>query len=1111
MKKMTQCLFALLCFTVLSIAASAQEKKTVTGTIKDNTGNPLFGATVTEKGTTNSVVSGETGAFTIRVSPNATLSITYVGYVAKEIQVNNQSHISVVLAAGETNLSEVVVTALGIQKQQKSLGYATSTVKARELTLTAPTNLGTALYGKAPGVRIATAPGGSLGGVAIQIRGINSLFGRTQPLIVMDGVPIHDGDFNNNNYWGDQRIRGNGLIDINPEDVESLTVLKGASAAALYGYEATNGVILITTKSGKGNKGFTVDFNATYFQDRVAYLPRFQNVRGAGSPVQYDVYGEDANGFNKNKYTINGQSYRALVQGSLNFGPAFDGQPIATWTGEVRPYSPIKNGWANLFQHANNDVENVAFTNTADNSSTRFSFTRQHYEGVSLNSSNNKYIFNLNTTYKFGKRFRTNLIVNDIYSEVKNRPYMDDRLINNFSGMMPTFDDGAWYQQKYQTSLGYKYVTGSNQSLTPSENLKIPNYRTDILDFVWNTLKNQTVENNNRLIASATSFLDITNDLQLRGRLATDLTSNQNEDKSASSVPSVFGASGAYGIGTYRYSILYGDVLLSYTKKLNTNITLKAMAGYTGDKESSAATNVSTNGGLTTANRFDLTSSANSTYNSGSSRSYLTKDALIGTLNASYKDYLFIEGTVRRDRTSTMNPDNNSFVYPSVNGAFVLSQAVTLPSIINYAKLRASWGIVGNYPQPYQANVAYSLHNYSDQGSGSVLGTATATGTYGNDKIKPEEKHELEFGLETRLLNQRLNFDVAYYNAKVVDMIVPLQIAQTTGANNILANVGTLQNTGLEFNINGSPVAGRNFSWESGVNFSFNNNKLLKLTTGLNEFTHADYDGNAAVLKSVVGRPIGDFYAHPILTDSKGQNVIADYGGGEFNYQIDGSKLERYGNAMVKTVGGFYNTFRYKGFSLDAYTDFRIGGEVMPTGLFWMTSRGLTQESLNAMDAAHGGVAYYKDAQGRGIETTANAGPNGETVYHDGIKMGGVFPDGKPNTYVTSQFFYYWDQYNWGGPQYSNSEYFKYILTNTYWKMREIALSYTLPQSISRKIKANKLQVTVFGRNLFYLYRTIKDMDAEQLTAGLTWDKSLNNAGTQPSTRTFGASIRASF
>jgi iron complex outermembrane recepter protein len=342
-------------------------------------------------------------------------------------------------------------------------------------------------------------------------------------------------------------------------------------------------------------------------------------------------------------------------------------------------------------------------------------------------------------------------------------------------------------------------------------------------------------------------------------------------------------------------------------------------------------------------------------------------------------------------------------------------------------------------------------------------------------------------------------------------MIVPLQIAATTGANHILANVGTLRNTGLEFNITGTPLKSKNFSWESGANFSFNNNKLLSLTTGLNEFTHADYDGNAAVLKSVVGRPIGDFYAHPIQTDSKGQKIIADYGGGEFNYQIDGSKLERYGNAMVKAIGGFFNTFKYKGFALEANTDFRIGGSVMPTGLFWMTSRGLTKESLNAMDAAHGGVSYYKDAQGRGIETTAATGPGGQTVYHDGIKMGGVFPDGTPNTYVTSQFFYYWDQYNWGGPQYSNSEYFKYILKNTYWKMREISLSYTLPQSISSKIRANKLQVSVFGRNLFYLYRTIKDMDAEQLTAGLSWSSSLNNAGTQPSTRTFGVSLRAGF
>jgi len=1091
----------------------AQESRTVTGTVKDNYGAPLINATVSEKGVPrNKALTDQDGHFSIKAGANAKLIISYVGYQTTELAAS-ESTLSVVLQASAGNsMNEVVVTSLGIQKQQKSLGYATTTIKAHDLVLTAPTNFASALYGKAPGVRVATAPGGSLGGVAIQIRGINSLFGRTQPLIVMDGVPIHDGDFNNGNYWGDQRLRGNSLIDLNPEDIESLTILKGASAAALYGSEATNGVIVVTSKSGKGKKGFSADFNATYFQDRVAYLPQFQTVRGAGAPLQYDVYGEDANGFNSKTYTVNGQSYRALVQGSLNFGPAFDGKPIASWDGVVRPYSPVKDGWAHLFQNANNTVENLAFVSNGDNSSTRFSFTHQHYEGVSLNSTNDKYNFNLNTNYKFGDRIRLNFIVTDIYSKVKNRPYLDDRLINNFGGMMPTFDDGSWYLNKYQTSLGYKYVTGTNPSLTPGENLTIPNRRTDILDFIWNVEKNQVYESNNRLLANSTLFVDLTKELQLRGRVATDWTANQTESKSYSTTPLVFGPSGSYGMATSGYSIFYGDLLLTYSKKINQDLEVKALAGYTARKEVGKSTSLSTNGGLTTENRFDLTSSALTPYNSGATRSYFTTDAFVGTLNANYKNYLFIEGTARKDRTSTMNPSNNSFVYPSVNSAFVISEAFRLPEIINYSKFRASWGIVGSYPGAYAANVAYSLNNLGNQGAGgATLATTVATGTFGNDHIRPEKKHEFEFGLETRMLKDRLSFDVSYYNAKIVDMIVPLNIAQTTGANSILANVGTLQNTGWEASIHGTPVWERDFSWDAGVNFSLNNQKILQLTSGSPEFTNADFDGNAAVLKSVVGRPAGDFYAHPILTDGKGNKVIADLGGGEFNYQIDGSKLQRYGNAQVKAIGGFSNIFRYKGFALELNTDFRIGGDVMPTALAWMTSRGLTKESLTAMDAAHGGVAYYKDAQGRGIATNAAAGPNGETVYHDGMKMGGVFPDGTPNNYVTSQFFYFWDTYNWGGPQYSNSEYFKYIKTNTYWKMREIAFSYTLPQSLSRKLRANKLQVTVFGRNLFYLYRTIKDMDAEQLTAGLNWSQSLTNAGSQPSTRTFGATLRANF
>ncbi|MFT4154502.1 SusC/RagA family TonB-linked outer membrane protein [Parafilimonas sp.] len=1106
-------LFLFFAMVTFCAHADAQERKKIAGTVQDSLGRGLPNVSVHVKSTKIGTVTDGRGNFTVAANATDVLEFSSVGYETQELSVGNNTNISITLKSVSNALNEVVVTtAFGIQKQAKSLGYATATVKSDELVKTSSTNFGSALYGKAAGVKIATAPGGSLGGVAITIRGINSLTQRTQPLIVLDGVPLHDGDFNNGNYWGDQRLRGNGLLDINPENVESITILKGASAAALYGSEATNGVILITTKKGKsGSEKFSVDFNTSYFQDRVAYLPRFQTVRGAGSPVQYDWFGEDENGFNENTYTIDGQEYRALVQGSVNFGPKFDGQPIATWTGRVANYSPIKNGWAHLYQHANNVVTNVAFNFSGQNSNTRFSIAHQRYEGVSLNSSDERFNVNLNSIYNFGKKFRLNLIANDIYSTVKNRPYLNDRLINNFSGMMPTFDDGNWYRKYYKTSLGYKYVTGSNESLTPDENITIPNYRTDILDYVWNTMENKVTEGNNRLMASLTGTLDITKNLQLRGRLATDFTNNQTESRNSSSVPVVYGYSGYYGISTYRYSILYGDALLTYTGKINEGLTIKAMAGYTGDKESSYSTSIGTNGGLTTENRFDLTSSATTPYSSSSTRTYLTKDALIGTVNASYKDYLFIEGTVRRDRTSTMNPDNNSFVYPSANAAFVISDAFNLPQVISNAKLRASWGIVGNYPSAYQANVAYTLTNLGDQGSGSVLATSAATGTYGNDLIKPEQKHELEFGLEAGFFNQRLKLDLAYYKAKIVDMIIPLQIAQTTGAGNILANVGTLQNQGIDLSITATPVQGRNFWWETGINFNNNNNKILKLTTGSTELVHSDYDGNAAVLKSVVGRPIGDFYAHPILTDDKGEKVVTDFGDGDIVYQIDASILKRYGNSQVKATGGFYNTFSYKGFSLELYTDYRIGGYVMPTGLFWMTSRGLTKESLTAMDAAHGGISYYKDASGRGIETSASSGPNGETVYHDGMKLGGVFADGTTNDYVTSQFYYYNETYNWGGPQYSNSQYFRYIVKNTYWKMREISLAYTLPQSISRKIRANKLQLSVFGRNLFYLYRTIKDMDAEQLTAGLNWNQSLTNAGSQPSTRTFGVSLRATF
>ncbi len=1062
------------------------------------------------KGTTTGAITDMNGAYSLKVPANAqVLLFSFVGYIAQEVAINGQLSINVVLKPSAQQLNEVVVTALGIRREQKALGYAVASVTAKELTQAGSTNFGSALYGKAPGVRIATTPGGATSAVNITIRGINSITGRNQPLIVVDGVPIRDGEVANNNYWGDQRLRGNGLLDINPEDIENLSILKGASAAALYGSEAVNGVVLITTKSGKGGKGWNVDFTTNYSSDDVAYLPRYQNVRGPGAPLNVNNGGQDDAGFIY--HTINGQQVRGVLGYSINFGPKFDGLPTVCWDGQIRPYSAQMNNYSALFQTGHNSSSTVAISNSTENTNIRLSLTHQDNAGISLGSTNVKNIANLNSSIKLGKKYTADIIVNYINQTTKNRPYSVDRLMNNFAGMMGRFDNGAWYLDKYKTSMGYKYVTGSNQSLTPSENIIYPGERTDIADFIWNVKENQSDEYSNRVIASMTNNWQIVKDLKLRGRIATDFTSMKEEDRSTSSIPLAFGYSGSFGLSSNQNNILYGDVMLMYNKKVTSAIEVNAMAGYTANKETNQAVSRWTDGGLSTENLFDLGASVN-TAASSSSRYSIVKDAYLGTINANYKSFLFLEGTIRRDRTSTMNPNNNSFVYPSVNSSFVFSEAFKLPTFFSYGKVRASWGIVGNYPDMYSANIAYNQNTLGVQAIGGkpVLYT-NLPGSFGNDNIKPEEKHEIEFGLETKFFMNRLGFDISYYNGQIRDQILPLTIPSSSGATSVLTNIGTLRNKGLEIALTGTPVQTKNFKWEVMLNLSQNKNVVEKLANGANQLLHADYDGNAAQLVSIVGQPMGDIISHPVKT-LNGQPIVNPSG----LYQVNADSMVTIGNSMPKAVGGLINTFSYKGFSLEAVVDFRFGGYVMPTALDWMTSRGLTELSTTGMDAEHGGLSYYQsgtDPNGYAINvaTTAAAGPNGEKVYHDGILQPGVKADGTKSDYIVSQAIYYWYVYNWGGPQYGDARYELFIVKNSYIKMRELTLSYNLPSQFAKKIGAKNIQLAVFGRNLFYFYRTIKDMDAEQAPAGSRWFQNVNNVGTNPSTRTFGGSLRVSF
>ena len=1075
------------------LLANAQTRK-VTGKVSSSDNKAVVSATISVKNSKAKTVSNEAGQFTITVPTGAvTIEVSSIGYTSKQVTIGaSQTSIDVVLTASQNELSDVVVTALGISKEKKALGYATTTIKSESLVQAASPNFATALYGKAPGVTIGATPGGATSAVNISIRGLSSITGKTQPLIIMNGVPIRDGEASNNNYWADQRIRGNGLLDINPEDIDNISILKGASAAALYGAEAVNGVVLITTKSGAktGKKGLGVDFSTSASVDQVAYLPQYQNVRGAGAPLNVSNGGQDAAGFVY--FTVGGQKMRALPQYSINYGAKFDGQPIMTWDGKVRPYSAQTNNYAGLFQDAHNNNTTIALSNGNENANFRFSLTHSENEGVSVGAKNKKNIANLNTSFKIGKHFSTDIMVNLINQQTHNRPYSVDRLLNNFTGMIGIFDNGQWYKDKVLTSLGYRYRNGSDQSLTPNENIIYSNFRGDIADYMYRVIANTSDENSNRLISSVTNNWQITNHLKFRSRISTDFTNQTTEDKNRSEVPLIFGNSGYFGMSSYQSTINYTDALLTYNNKVGKDLDYNVTGGYTASKETSSSLSRGSDGGLSTENLYDLAASVNTPW-SGSNRFSLVKDAFIGTANANYKNYLFAEATVRRDRTSTMNPNNNTFIYPSVNTSFIFTEAMdNIPSWLSYGKLRASWGVVGNYPSPYMANVAYNQSTLGTiYGGQPVLYTQVPTGTFGNDGIRPEQKNEIELGLEARFLNNRFGLEFSYYNAQVKDQILPLTLPSASGAGSILTNIGTLRNQGLELALNGTIIQQNGFKWEATLNLAKNINKVEALAPGLTRLLHADYDGNAAQLVSEVGQPMGDILAHPVLTDANGNMKV----GSDGLYLLNADKMEKYGNAMPKLTGGLINGFTYKNITVDALIDFRYGGSVMPTGINWMTSRGLTKQSLNYMDEAHGGLTYT----------------SGGVTYHDGMLLPGVKADGTKNDIVISQAYYYWNVYNWGGPQYSSSRYSLYVQENTYIKMREIAIGYNFGTKIASKLGANKLRLSVFGRNLFYLYRTIKDIDSEQTTAGSRWYQNVSNVGTNPSSRTFGVMLRASF
>ena len=1091
-------------------SAGAQETKTIKGMVRDVTGEPLIGASVIEKGTNNGVITDVDGNFTLTVPADATLSIAYMGYATREIHLakrKKQGDLRVTLREDSQQLKEVVVTAMGIKKDTKRLGYAVSTIESDEIVKAGATNFASAMYGKAPGIRITQTQGGSAGAVSINVRGLTSITGNNQPLIILDGVPIRNGGTGKSTdfaeFGNDGQIRSNGLVDINPEDIESVSVLKGASATALYGSEAANGAVVITSKRAKSGK-LTVDFTAQVTANLPAYLPKVQTVYGPGRyNTEYSDYEKQTGGFYQR--TMNGESYRSLYNTTMSFGPKYDGSDVLYWDGKMRPYLPATdNPWKELFRTGWNQTYNLAISQGTETSSNRFSYTFMGETPNSLTGSFTKHNFKLTGSYKPARTLNIEYSLNYIVQDVKDRPQTSLNLYGSFSNMFSSFMDIPYLKQSYVTSLGYRNTyAGGDATLTPDEAWAYdPGYLNGVSNMLWNMYHHHSKETENRLIGMIRPTWQITNWLSLRAQLSTDITDTKQTLEYETERPnSLYDPSGSFQNINRRYDIVYGDVMLDFNYNIR-RFDIAATLGWTGRYENMNNMRVSTNGGLVTENWFDLNASRY-TASSTLQRMELLKTGYMGTLSLGWDNYLFLELTGRQERSSTLK--DQSFFYPSANLSFLFSNAFRMPAWWNHGKLRLSYGVVGNAPETYAANIIY------EQGSDNGFTWNYVPSSWGNANIRPEKKYEYEIGFESKFLNNRLGFDVSYYNNRVKDQILSTPQPSTSGVKYVLMNVGEVANEGWDISVSATPVLTKNFRWDLTANYGIYRNKVVKLADGVPYLEISNIGGGGAKIQAVEGRPMGDIYVQVPQMNENGEYLVSDKG-----LYMNQTELQRVGNINPDGVGGLFSSFSYKNIFLDFSIDFRIGGDVINEMYQYSTASGLTPESLQFRDTEHGGLSYYYPGNNNAsgvpvqVDPSLGAGPNGETVYHDGVILPGVVAStGEKNTRIIPAGYYYNQTYNWG-TQPEQLTYRHSVFDNSYVKLRELTIGYQFPEKLISKLGMTRLSVSVFGRNLFYFYKALKNYDAES-SVGTSWASQAVVGGSTTATRNFGVSLRASF
>lgn len=1066
----------------IGVIQGAAQVTTVRGIVTtEEDGEPVIGASVIVKGTALGTVTDVNGRFELSgLSPSATrLLISYISLMAKEVAIAPQ--VSVTLKSDTHLLDEVVVTALGISREKKALGYTAQEVKQDALVQGKDNNLLNSLSGKIAGVRI-TNTQGDVGSSRIVIRGETSIAGENQPLFIVDGIPVDNSQLNARSSGRDFK---NAIADLNPEDIKTLTVLKGPNAAALYGARAAHGAIVITTKGGdKRQKGIGITLHSSTQVSFVATLPEFQNLFGQGAGGRFSYVDGKGAGVNDGV----DESWGPRLDIGLLI-PQFDSPLDADGNRVATPWVSHPNNVRDYFRMGISTNNGISIARGDDKYQFRVGYNYEKQVSIVPDAGTNKTNISLNTDYHLAKWIVVGATANYIVYTAPSLPGSATPSGSNVRSNSPMLQF-LWFGRQVDTnSLKADYTRNWNSSYYDNP--------------FWSASYNTQSQERHRLIGDLHAEFRLTDGLHVRFRTSTDWYNDRRKSKVKWGSAGAGSPYGSYAEDAYTVKENNTEVLVTYIKQLNKNWGIDALLGFNVrnkqyENNYQAAPRLAVADLYTLTNSRDPLTSSNDFYR-------LRQYGLYGSIQLDYRRWAFLNITGRNDWSSTLPVDNNSYFYPSVTASVLLSEAFGWRSkAVNYLKIRGGWSQVGADANPYQLATVFTSETAFN---GNPLQSSSTIGM--NSNLKPENTSSIEAGFEAAFWDNRLYLDFTYYKTDSRNQILKLATTAASGYTSQVRNAGHIRNRGYEIQLGAVPIqTSKGFRWNLDLNYGANSSKVVKLDDEGLITSYQLYSSGIQILASV-GEAYGTLFGTSYVRDANG-NVVVDANG----LPKISTTNKTLGKFTPDWTGGISNTFSYRSLSLSFLIDASVGGSIFSNTNKTGKYTGVLANTLSGRDAEHGGLWYYTDAMGNNVRLSESpsysvssdglyyAQVNGQStrVYQDGIMVEGVTESGSKNEEVVSAEKYYHRIYSIAEAN---------VYDASYVKLREVALSYRLPRLWTQKLHLQEASVTLTGRNLWTIYKSVPNIDPE--SALTTGNAQGVEAYSLPTTRSFGVNLSVKF